>query len=94
MLKNEFLNHYKKMNKSDLTILNYGQDLKKFYELMDLDDEKVLNLRVEDALRYIKLIHWLFKLFWYRKIGKEGRVLTEENARYILSEMLCLKNWF
>ena len=37
---------------------------------------------VEDALRYIKLIHWLFKLFWYRKIGKEGRVLS---SRFIVA---------
>ena len=37
---------------------------------------------VEDALRYIKLIYWLYKLFWYKKIGKEGRVLS---SRFIVA---------
>ncbi len=40
------------------------------------------NFYVEDALRYIKLIHWLFKLFWYRNIGKEGRTLS---SRFIIA---------
>ena len=37
---------------------------------------------VEDALRYIKLIYWLHKLFWYKKIGKDGRVLS---SRFIVA---------
>lgn len=37
---------------------------------------------VEDALRYIKLIYWLFKLFRHRNIGKEGLTIS---SRFIIA---------
>ena len=56
MFINEFLNHYKFMDKSENTITNYRSDLNQFYELMFLDDEKLKELKVEDAMIYIDIL--------------------------------------